>query len=172
MKSFKKETIKIKNYNAHHSPNWQGDATLKINTFSTVMPFLAQSLVSCQLGDGGRYGVIGIMSFIKITLLAIISILIFSCSEKIEIYDQEWSYENQHCKVAFKIRNNEDYEKSIKVKLTAHKQRNLGKGGMVNDIIGEKTIIVDLRASEEQSFEETIKLLINKRPSMVTVNHF
>ena len=48
----------------------------------------------------------------------------------------------------------------------------MGKGAVVSDIIGEKTIFVTLKPNEELRIEERMQLLFNQKPSMVTIDHF
>ena len=98
-------------------------------------------------------------------------LLLYACSDSIEITNQKWKYENRQCKVAFTIKNNEHSGTSRKVKITAFRQRHIGDA-IVSDITGEKTLFIDIKPNEVLDVEETIKLILNKKPTMVTVKHF
>lgn len=95
----------------------------------------------------------------------------YACSDSIEITNQKWKYENRQCKVAFTIKNNEHSGTLRKVKITVFRQRNIGDA-IVNDILGEKTLFIEIKPNEVLDVEETIKLILNKRPTMVTIKDF
>jgi hypothetical protein len=104
-------------------------------------------------------------------LIFVAYLLLLACSDSIEITNQKWKYENRQCKITFTIKNNEHSGTSRKVKITAFRQRYIGDA-TVSDIIGEKTLYIDIKPNEVLDVEETIKLILNKKPTMVTVKHF
>ena len=82
------------------------------------------------------------------------------------------NYENGKCEVTFTLKNNEYNERSRKVRIVAHRQSNIGKGAVVNDILGEKTFLVYLKPREKKEITETVDLFPNLRPTIVIVRHF
>jgi hypothetical protein len=104
-------------------------------------------------------------------LIFVAFLLLYACSDSIEITNQKWRFENRQCKVAFTIKNNEHSGTLRKVKITAFRQRYIGDA-IVSDILGEKTLFIEIKPNEVLDVEETIKLILNKKPTMVTVKHF
>ena len=95
-----------------------------------------------------------------------------SCSREIKLSNEKWYYAKGVCEVTFTIRNNEDNEATRIVRILAHRLKDIGKVAVVNDIIGEKTVVVHLKPREKLEVRETISLMLNLRPSMVVVTHF
>ena len=105
-------------------------------------------------------------------LLGLIALSLYACGKDIELISQNWSYEDGICKGDFILKNNMDNFSTRKVRTVAHRQRNIGKGAVVNDILGEKVLHLGLRPHEIVEKTEPIDLIPNLRPSMIIVNHF
>ncbi len=93
-----------------------------------------------------------------------------SCNNDVELTEQDWSYVNDICKVEFSLKNNDSIEAIRKIRIIAHRQKDIGKGAVVNKIKEKKTITLKLMPSEEKTYIETINLIPNSRPSMVVVS--
>ena len=109
---------------------------------------------------------------VKLSLIILLAFVLYSCGIEVELDDKKWSYENKKLKISFILKNNGYSESLRKVKIIAHKQRDIGHGAIVNDIIGEKIITVHLQPREEIKITDEIDLLLNLRPTMVVFNHF
>jgi hypothetical protein len=110
---------------------------------------------------------------ISILCLIFFALLYFySRSSGVEILKQTWVYNKDQCSVSFSVKNNKNVSIKRKFKITAYKQKKIGKGAIVSDVIGEKVLIIDFKPKEIIDLEETVKLLLNVKPSMVVINHF
>ena len=111
------------------------------------------------------------MKKLYITTIVLFAFFLASCSKDIELKNQNWSCEKGKCKVEFLIKNNKDQETIQKVRIIAHNQRDIGKGAIVDNIIGEKTFYVELKAREQKNCTETINLSSYLKSSMVVISH-
>lgn len=105
-------------------------------------------------------------------LLILTFVFLCSCSKDVKILDQNFTCENGLCVVKFKIENNIYEELDRKIYISLNRQRNIGKGAVVNDVLGEKSFIVHLKPNEKRVIEEPIKLIFNKMPSMLILNEY
>jgi len=83
----------------------------------------------------------------------------------------KWVYEEGVCNVTFKLRNDGNRVVDLNVRIVAHKQKSIGKGAVVDDIIGEKVVSVRIGQHEEKELSETLALFQNIRPDRVVVSH-
>ncbi|MDQ1353791.1 MAG: hypothetical protein QG657_4098 [Acidobacteriota bacterium] len=109
------------------------------------------------------------MKKILIVIIIIYLLVFVSCSNDIVLTNQAWSYEKEICTVEFSIKSNRDYNIIRRIRIIAHSQRHIGKGAIINDVIGEKTLCMELKPREEKKWTGTINLFPNIRPSMVVI---
>jgi hypothetical protein len=105
-------------------------------------------------------------------LFFIVGLYFYSRNSCVEIIKQAWRYDKGQCTVSFSVKNNTNSHVKRKVKITAYKQRNIGKGAIVSDVIGGKVVLIDLKPNEIVDLEETVKMLANIKPNMVAINLF
>lgn len=74
--------------------------------------------------------------FFAVIIFSIVAIYFFQKDDDVKISNITWAYDNSTCFVSFKIINNSHNALLRNVRITAHWQRNIGKGAVVNDIIG------------------------------------
>ena len=111
------------------------------------------------------------MKNLFITIIVLFAFTLVSCSKDIELKNQDWSCEKGTCKVDFSLKSNKDHETIQKVRIIAHSQKDSGKGAVVDNIIGEKTVYIELKATEQKNCTETINLSSYLKPSMVVISH-
>jgi hypothetical protein len=110
--------------------------------------------------------------FFAVIIFLIVAIYFYQKDDDVKISNITWAYNSGNCFVSFKIMNNSHNGLLRNVRITAHWQRNIGKGAVVNDIIGEKIITLELAPRSDQEFKESIKLSINRRPDIVSVSQW
>lgn len=108
----------------------------------------------------------------NILYIVLLSFILLSCSKEIELENKKWSYENGNLKFSFTIKNNGYIETNRNIHITAYTQKKIGRGAIVSDIIGDKIITVYLPPHEERKVEDSIKLLLNQKPTSVVFNYF
>lgn len=111
------------------------------------------------------------MRVLSISIL-LSTLFLFGCGRDVELSSQDWSYKNGECTVRMILKNNTDLRTTRGVRIIAHRQRNIGRGAIVNSIIGEKIITVDLHPLEIRRITEQVVLPFPAKPSMVTVTQF
>lgn len=111
------------------------------------------------------------MKKLFITTIVLFTFALVSCSRDIELKNQDWSCEKGSCKVEFSLKNNKDARTIQKVRIIAHNQRDIGKGAIIDNIIGEKTVYIELKAREQKNCAETFYLSSYLNPSMVVIIH-
>ncbi len=79
--------------------------------------------------------------------------LLCGCSKEVALENQAWTYDTGVCSVTFTLKNHGDSEVRRNVRIVAHKLKNIAEGAIVNDIIGEKIIVVKLRPYEEKEID-------------------
>jgi hypothetical protein len=110
--------------------------------------------------------------YIIVAVIIFIIALYFYQKDDVKVSNVNWTYNDGSCFVSFKIKNNSHYDLSRNVRITAHFQRNIGKGAVVNDIVGEKIITFNLAPRADIEFKETLELNINRRPDIVSVSQW
>ncbi len=101
-------------------------------------------------------------------------ILIFSVAyilhekNKLSISDIKWDFEKESLNVTFLVRNNTREEVINKLSIRAFKDKRISNA-IVSDILGEKTITVNLFPGEEKALSENISLKLNIMPDVVAV---
>lgn len=121
-------------------------------------------VVACRYGDYQ-------MKNIFIVIIVIYSIAFVSCSNDIVLTNQAWSYEKGICTVEFSIKSNRDYDVILWIRIIAHSREDIGRGAIINDVIGEKTLYMELKPREEKKWTGTINLLPNIRPNMMVIKY-
>gem|GEM_PF-4921276 len=107
-----------------------------------------------------------------IILLIFVSVFLWACGKDVAIYEKNFSCDNGECIVKFEIQNSKYEEIDRKIYISLTRQRNIGKGAVVNDMLGEKSSIVHLKPNEKKVIEEPVKLILNKIPSMLIINDY
>lgn len=108
----------------------------------------------------------------KLFYVVLLAFTLLSCSNEIELENKKWSYENGNLNISFSLKNNGYSDISRNIHVTAYRQRKVGNGAIVNDVVGDKMITVYLPPNEERKITDTIELLLQQKPTMVVFNHF
>jgi len=105
------------------------------------------------------------------TIVVLIAIR-FLVSGEVEIDRVKWSCEGLDCRVRFTIENKTSETLTRKIRISATRQKDIGKGAVVSDDLGETTFTLQLDPREERIVEETLRLIGNYRPTIVNVTQW
>jgi len=105
-------------------------------------------------------------------MVFLLAVTLGACSKEVEITSHDWIFEKGSCEASFTLKSNASTEIDRKIRITAYRQKNIGKGARVNDTIGEKEFIITLKPNEKREFKEKVVLKIRTRPYMVIVSQF
>lgn len=83
------------------------------------------------------------MKNIFIVIIIVYSLVFVSCSNDIVLTNQAWSYEKEICTVEFSIKSNRDYNIIRRIRIIAHSQKDIGRGAVINNVIGEKIFYIE-----------------------------
>lgn len=105
-------------------------------------------------------------------ILLLSAVFLCGCGPDVELDSQDWNYQNGECTVRMILKNNSDLHTTRSVRIIVHRQRDIGRGAVVNRIIGEKIITIHLQPLETRSVTEQVVLPFPAKPSRVTITQF
>ncbi len=108
--------------------------------------------------------------YIITAVLIIIVIFIFVRDRnKFNISDLKWGYNKDIFNVSFTVHNKTKNELSNRLRISAYKDKYLGKA-IVTDLVGEEMITVILLPGEIKKINEELNLQLELSPDKVFIN--
>lgn len=92
--------------------------------------------------------------------------------DDISISNVQWECSHGACNVSFNIANRSNNKSQRKIRIRAHSQRMIGKGAIVNEIVGEKNLTLSIAPFERRQIQEKLVLTGMGKVHLVAVNEW